>query len=236
MDSINLKAKNRTQDKKNNEKLRQDGKIPAVIYGPNSKNKKLLIGYKDFLDVLKEAGQSTLVDLVVEDNNPVKVLIQDVAVDPVSDRFIHVDFYQLDMNKKLKVEIELNFVGEAPAVKDRGGELIKAMDKIEVECLPKDLVKEIDVDVSILNNIGDQILVKELALPSGIELETDPDLMIVGAEEIREEIIEEPKEEEKEATEEAEEAKEGEGKEQSSQDDKKEEGSKPVEEKEGKKG
>lgn len=207
MSNIKLLAKTRKETGKKAKKITAENKIMAVIYGPNSENKNLELNYRDFSNAYKEAGQSTLIDLGIEDQSPIKVLIQDIVKDPISNRFTHIDFYQLDVDKKLKVEVELNFVGEAPAVKVHGGELIKALDKIEVECLPKDLIKTIDVDIITLENIGDHICAKDIKLPEGLELVNDPEAAVIMAEEIKEEVIPEPRTEEN-----AEEAKKGEEK------------------------
>jgi len=141
---------------------------------------------------LEISGQSSLVDVYIGEENPVKAIINDVARDPLSGNVIHADFYELDMNKKLKIDVELNFIGESPAVKEKGAELIKNLDRIEVECLPKDLVPEIDVDISSLQEIGDHIFTKDIILPTGLEFVTHHGLAVASVEEIKEEIIMEP--------------------------------------------
>lgn len=208
---IKLKANIRKKFGKAVKNIIDQNKIPAVIYGPKSDNKNIELNYTDFVHVFDAAGKSTLINLEIDDQKPVKVLVHDFSQDPVKSRYNHIDFYELDLTKKLKVNVELNLVGESPAVKEQNAELIKILDTIEVECLPENLVKSIDVDLSALKNLSDHIYTRDLALPKGLELISDPNLVIVSAEEIRETIIEEEKPAEEEAEEDGEgKAKEGE--------------------------
>ncbi len=221
MSTISLIAKSREATGKKGRALLDDKQIPAVVYGPKSKNKNITLSYSDLVHAFEEAGQSSLVDLAIDDKDPVKVIIHDLDKNPVSDRYIHVDFYELDMSKKLKVEVILEFIGESPAVKEKNAEVRTALNKITVECLPESLVKQIEVDISVLADLGNSIYTKDIKLPEGLSLTSDPNLIVTSVEEIREEIIEAPveeKEEEKEGEEKTEEGKEGE--------DKKEEGKK----------
>ncbi|PJE58421.1 MAG: 50S ribosomal protein L25, partial [Candidatus Portnoybacteria bacterium CG10_big_fil_rev_8_21_14_0_10_36_7] len=122
--STELKAKNRDLNSKLNA-LRRDGFVPAILYGHDVKNAPLSVSAKEFEEVLKQAGESTLVDLTIEDKKPVKILIHDVTRDPVSSDPIHIDFYQVNMKEKIKTQIALVFVGESLAVKEMGGVLVK---------------------------------------------------------------------------------------------------------------
>lgn len=192
MSEFKLKAKLRDIFARQAKKTKTDNEICAVVYGPHVKNRNLFINYNEFVQIFRQSGQSTLIDLTIDGEADTKVLIHDIAHDPVSGRYIHVDFYQLDMNKKLEVTIELKFVGESPAVKEKGGTLIKVTDTLEIECLPKDLVKEIDVDISTLTDIDQHIYAKDIKLPAGITLVTDPEAVIISSEEVREEIIAAP--------------------------------------------
>ena len=192
MSNIKLQARLRNRVGKKGRAFLDFKNIPAVIYGPKSKNRNLEIGRAEFNRALEISGQSSLVDVYIGEENPVKAIINDVARDPLSGNVIHADFYELDMNKKLKIDVELNFIGESPAVKEKGAELIKNLDRIEVECLPKDLVPEIDVDISSLQEIGDHIFTKDIILPTGLEFVTQPGLAVASVEEIKEEIIMEP--------------------------------------------
>lgn len=163
-------------------KLRLKSIIPAVIYGHGTENKSVQIDYNSFHKAFRAAGESTLLDLEIEGDGTVKALVKDWQVEPLSNRYTHVDFYQVNLKEKLKTEVALNFIGESPAVKEQGGSIIKTLDSVLVECLPMDLVHSIDVDVSVLKNFDDMIAVKDLAVPAGIEILENADEVIVKIE------------------------------------------------------
>lgn len=146
--------------------VRAAGSIPAVLYGSGlPASQHVAVPALVFSRLYKDAGESTLIDLVVENDATHKVLIQDVQHDPLSDAVTHIDFYQVDMTKKIKTEITLAFTGVAPAVKELGGTLVKIMQTVHVECLPGALVHEIAVDLSSLVNFEAAIHVKDIPVP-----------------------------------------------------------------------
>ncbi len=167
-----------------NKKQKNDfiGWIPGVVYGPEIKENKIIwMDYQNFYDTYNEAGGSTLVDLKVEgENKAFPVLVYDIQYHPISGRYNHVDFYAVKMGEKLETEIELNFVGESPAVKEQGGILVKSLDSIEVKCLPKDLISEIKVDVSSLKEMDDCIYVKDLDIPQELEVMLDENTKVAS--------------------------------------------------------
>ncbi len=111
---LTLQAKSREEGKKTEGFI-----IPAVLYGPNVKQNLILqINRTEVEKVFAEAGESTLIDLAVDNNPPVKVLIKDVQKHITKDTLSHIDFYQVDMHKEITTEIHLNFIGESKAVKD----------------------------------------------------------------------------------------------------------------------
>ncbi len=167
METITLEAKKRTITGKAVSQLREKGLIPAVMYGKGGDSISLEIPEQSFLKAFRVAGESTLIDLVI-DGAANKVLIQEVAHDPLSDRIIHADFHKVSLTEKMHAKIPLVFVGEAKAIKGLGGMLVKNVDELEVECLPTDLVHEIPVDISKLDNLGDIIHLKEVVIPPGI--------------------------------------------------------------------
>ena len=149
-------------------KARTSGKVPAVVYGAGGTSDSLMLESADFLKLYKQAGASSLIDLSVNGAIAGKVLVQAVQHDPVSDRIIHVDFRRIDMSKKMTAPVTLRFVGEASIVKSSGGTLVTSLAAVEVECLPKDLVSHIDVDLSPLVSYEAVIKVRDLKLPAGI--------------------------------------------------------------------
>lgn len=144
--------------------LRAQGYIPGVIYGKKVHSQSVQVPYNEFFSVYKKAGGSALIDASVADSAPRKVLIHGVSKNNVSDKIEHVDFLAVDMKEKLKTDVPLKFVGESKAVKESGGVLIHNFDSLEIECLPEDLIPEINIDISPLNEIGDAIYVKDIKL------------------------------------------------------------------------
>ncbi len=196
MTEIKLNALLRSEKNSKTKKIRADGFVPAVIYGSEAKTRSLKIKQLDFERVFEQAGESNLIDLTIGKEDPVKVIIKDIQKNAIKGGIIHVDFYQVDMSKKIITEIPLNLIGESRAEFELGGFLMKNIDSIEVQCLPGDLVDHIDVNLSKLENFGDAVRVVDLVLPSGMAATSEPDEVVVSVVEPRKEIEEEkPKEE-----------------------------------------
>lgn len=150
--------------------LRRRGLIPAVIYGHGLPTQSLVVDEKALNKVYRQVGETTLFDLEIAGQPPVKVLIQEVQRHPVSGVIQHVDFHQVRMDEKLEVDIPLKYVGESPAVKEMGGILVRAVSELKVKCLPQALVHEIEVDLSSLAQFNDVITVSQIKLPPGLEV------------------------------------------------------------------
>ncbi|HUT96106.1 MAG TPA: 50S ribosomal protein L25 [Candidatus Paceibacterota bacterium] len=176
---LEIKAQERERVGKNLQSLRKEGIIPAVVYGPGHKPISLQVNYKELKKVFEQAGESTLIKLKIG-NEAKNVLIHDFAKDPITGRFTHVDFYHVRMDKVIKAEVPLVFEGEAPAVKILEGVLIKNINHVEIEALPKDLPHEIKVDVSVLDSFEKQIRAKDLKLPPGVKIDLGLEEMIVS--------------------------------------------------------
>ncbi len=177
--NVKLNASLRQEKNGQAKKIRNSGFVPAVIYGAKKQNYNIKIKSIDFEHVFAQAGEFNLIDLAIDDQTPLKVIIKEVQKDPVNDKVLHADFYQVDMAQKITTEIPLNFIGESAAVKEAGATLVKNMDKIEIRCLPGDLVSHIDVDISRLGKIDDAVRLHELALPLGLELTSATDEVVV---------------------------------------------------------
>ncbi len=147
--------------------LRKAGELPAVFYGAGEESTSISISKSEFKKVWRDAGESSAIKLATPDKQ-VDVLIHEVQVDPVSDDPIHVDFLAIDMKKKIKVEVPLEFEGVSPAVKSGIGNLVKVLHEIEVEALPADLPQSLTVDISSLSGLDSQLTVSDIALPSGV--------------------------------------------------------------------
>jgi len=148
------------------------------VYGGGAAAEPLSVSTSEFLKMWRKAGESTVVTLSVDGDTSKSVLIHDIAFDPVTNDPLHVDFYEVVADRLLKTNIPLHFVGEAPAIKVLGGVLTKVMHEVEVEALPKDLPHEIEVDISSLATFSDHILLKHIALPTGVTLIGEPDATV----------------------------------------------------------
>ncbi|MFH1671407.1 MAG: 50S ribosomal protein L25, partial [Candidatus Portnoybacteria bacterium] len=171
---LELIAKVRQATGRANVKLREQGFIPAVLYGQKVKNLLLSVKEHDFEKAYQKAGESTLIKLEIEGEKDRTVLIQDISKDPVNDRTIHIDFNQVKMDEKIIVEVPLVFIGQSEAVEREAGVLIKNIQEVEVEALPSDLPHEIEVDISVLKTFDDNIYIKDLKLPEKVEVKANP--------------------------------------------------------------
>lgn len=149
--------------------IRAEGKVPSVVYGPSHESQNVSVNAKDFRNVFADSGFSKLVDFELG-GDKLKVLIKDVQVDPVRRTPLHVDFYAVDMNKKIEAEVPVQIVGVSPAVKNNIGFLEQQHSTINVRCLPSNLPQFIEVDISNLAEIGDGVSMSELNLGEGVEI------------------------------------------------------------------
>jgi large subunit ribosomal protein L25 len=177
---VQLNAQLRSQANGKAKNIRATGFIPAVIYGFGAANKNIKVKQHDFEKAFAVTGEFNLVDLSIDNKPGVKVIVKDVQRDNLTNNIIHIDFYQVDMTKKIFTEIPLNFIGEAKAVKELGGTLVKNMKTVEVKCLPGDLVSQIDVDISKLDNFDQFIRLHDLTLPQGVELASETNEAVAG--------------------------------------------------------
>jgi large subunit ribosomal protein L25 len=187
-----IKAENRELQGKKVKILREKDFIPAVLYGHDIKNQNLSVKKNDFLKVYAQAGESQLIDLQIAEAKPVKILIHDLQMNPIKNEINHIDFYQIREDEEIHANVKLEFVGEAPAVKELGGVLVKNFDELEIECLPKDLelISQIKVDLSGLKTFNDVVYVKDLQVPAQIKILSLPDEVVALVTEIAEEKTE----------------------------------------------
>ena len=189
--TVVLQATTRDLRGKKLRKLRAEGSIPAVLYGPKEATVAIALDASEFEKVFKEAGESTIIDLKGVGDDDKEVLVHDVAYDPITGTPLHVDFYAIERGKKLNVDVPLLFEGEAPAAKI-GGALTKVLHEVEVESLPRHLPQHIVVDVSSLAELGSHIQIKDLVLPEGVEVLAEPEDVVVTITEVKEEVEEVP--------------------------------------------
>jgi large subunit ribosomal protein L25 len=161
-------------------KLRAAGRIPAVLYGQGKESIALTLDPRALERVLRAGGANTLLDLTVEGRtdlgSPV-ALVQELQRHPIRTTILHADLYQVDLTKTVEVEVPVHLIGKAKGL-DFGGILEHSLREIALECLPRSIPASIEVDVSNME-VGDVIHVRDLALPPGVSLVSDPDLGVV---------------------------------------------------------
>jgi large subunit ribosomal protein L25 len=194
--TLNIKAERReTAGKANSRRLRKQGGLPGVLYGPNVDSTSLVLSKKDIFNILKsESGENTLFRIKLDKKN-LDVMIKDYQQDVVTDELLHVDLIEIAMDKFLEVTVPLVLVGDAVGVKAEGGFMDFATREVEVECLPKDIPEEIEVDVSELH-MHQSVKVEELTTPEGVKILSDPQLVVAMVHAPEEEVEEEEIEEE----------------------------------------
>ena len=158
--------------------LRRAGNVPAVLYGHGIEAQSISIEMREFMKLLPKAGYTTIINLKLDDKKEHPVFIRDVQFHPVKSTVMHVDFYQVRMDEKVTAKVPLKFVGEAPAVKDMAGTLVRSMDELEVEALPIDLPHELEVDISTIKDFDTQLHVSNIVLPKGVVALAEADEVI----------------------------------------------------------
>ncbi len=185
--TFTLQAQKRTVLGKKVKNIRKTGKNPAVLYGLKEDSVPLTIDSLEFVKLYEKAGTSSLVDVVIEGGSTEKALIGDIQIHPVTMRLRHVDLKRVDMKKKITASVKLSFIGESMAVKGMNGTLTTQIDGVDVECLPTDLISEIEVDLSVLATFEDSIYVRDLNLSDAHTVLTDGDQLIATVKEPRSE-------------------------------------------------
>ncbi|MFA6896792.1 MAG: 50S ribosomal protein L25 [Patescibacteria group bacterium] len=180
MNKIVISAESRNAEETRAKNILAEGFIPGVVYGHGFESVSVKVGRKEFLNTLDEAGESTLIDLKIGDKEIGNVVIKDYQVDPINGSITHFDLHKIKMSEKLIVNVDITFIGESPAVKNEGGVLVKGMDVLEIKCLPKDLIQEVEIDLGKLEKLDDMIRVKDLALPGTIEVLDEEENVIVS--------------------------------------------------------
>ncbi len=204
---LSLSAKIRKKIGKKAKSLRKEEVLPAVLYGPKIKNLNLELDFKEFEKTYKEAGESSLISLNIKgQKQKFLVLIHDIQFNPLTGKPIHVDFYQPLLEAEIEVKVPLVFEGEALAVKELGGTLVKNISELIVKTKPQNLPHEIRVDIEKLKTFEDHILIRDLPISNEVKIlrELDEIVASVSPPEKIEEELEKPIEEKVEEVEEVE--------------------------------
>jgi large subunit ribosomal protein L25 len=185
--------------------LRREGRVPANLYGSQAENVSLILDKKDVFQILKsEAGENTIFK-VSYNSKTQDVMIKEVQINPVNDELLHVDLILIAMDKEIQVMVPFILTGEAVGVKAEGGFVDFVTREIEIECLPKAIPENIEVDISDLH-INQSIKIEEISPPEGTNWISDPEAVIAMIHaQAKEEVVVEEEEEEEEVIAEGEE-------------------------------
>ncbi|MFC1590374.1 50S ribosomal protein L25 [Candidatus Omnitrophota bacterium] len=163
-------------------KLRNQGLIPAVVYKAGKSTTSLKVSLRELEKILHtKAGENALIMLKVSGASKKvsdkTVIIKELQHDPVKDNVLHADFNEISLTEALKVDVPLVFKGEPVGVKEEGGVIEHVIRDLHIECLPVDIPEGVEVEVSQLK-IGDSIMVKDVAVPPGLKVLNEPDLIV----------------------------------------------------------
>jgi len=184
MEEILLEAESRSETGRGKVKdLRDSGFIPGVVYAEGKESLALKISHSALLHLVHQHRlEGVVINLKIKDDKKAKsrpCLIKEIQYHPVHGDIVHVDFNEISLTKAIKVNIPVEAKGEPAGVKQEGGALEHILWEIEVECLPTNIPKNIEVDVSALK-IGDSIHVKDLVVPSGVKITNDPSSIVLS--------------------------------------------------------
>ncbi len=192
---VELEAQAREVVGKRVKRLRANSWIPAVVYGPDTPATPIQVEERSLGAALQQAGSSTLIDLKVDQEAEAHaVLAREVQRDALTGQLRHVDFYEVRLTEMVRTSPRLEFVGESPLVKAGTAVMIYGMNEVEVECLPTDLISSIEVDVSVLETLDDNIVAGDLTLPANVKLVADPSDVVVSVVTTRAAVVEEAEE------------------------------------------
>jgi large subunit ribosomal protein L25 len=180
MADLELRAQRRAVVGKKVRFLRRQGLLPASLYGPGLPSVALQLPAREAEAVLRRATATTLLPLHVDTEPARRVLVRGVQRHPVSEQALHVDLFAISMTETTRAEVPIHFVGEAPAVTQFDGTLVRSLESVEVEALPTDLPARLDIDLSTLVDLHSVVHAGDLALPPGVTLLTSPDAVLVN--------------------------------------------------------
>ncbi|MCJ7687467.1 MAG: 50S ribosomal protein L25 [Desulfobacteraceae bacterium] len=163
-------------------KLRKNNQLPAIFYGPGTESIMLTVDYPELTGITKQGkGENIILDLQIKSDHGEetrKAMLKDLMVDPVNGAYLHADFYEISMDKKITVDIRVTLVNTPIGVKEGGGFLQHIRRNITVSCLPDSLIDSLDIDVSEMN-VGDTVHIRDIEFPEGITCSEDGHLTVV---------------------------------------------------------
>jgi len=198
MNTLELKATKRHIEGKKVKELRRQGITPAHLFGPKVESIAIQVDTPDLKRALGEAGHTRLINLhIAREKNPRTVMVREVQIDSLKDEVLHVDFYQVLLTEKIKVDVPIILTGESAAAKAKGNTLVQELNELTIECLPANIPSTIEVDVSPLVTADLMIRVKDVQVPRDVAILNDSEVVVarIAIEQV-EVVVEKPKAEE----------------------------------------
>jgi large subunit ribosomal protein L25 len=187
---LQLKALARQPLGKRSRRLLREGKLPAIVYGHNTEPTPITLDRLEFQKVFVKSGRTHLVDLAI-DGRTEKVLVREIQTHPRRLGPIHVDFYQVNLQEKIEVDVPVRLIGESAPVKQGDADILQPLHSIRVECLPSDIPESFEVDITPLEEIEAELRVANITVPKGVTVLDDPEDLVVKIVHKRELKIEE---------------------------------------------
>ena len=185
MEDLTLQAARRDVLGKKNRFLRRQGITPTHLFGHSIESQALQCDTHQLKQIIAHAGTTRLISLKIDgEEQPKSVFIREIQMDVVSKQLLHIDFYQVKMGEKMEVDIPIVLVGEAPAMKGKGRMLTHGITSLSIECLPDKVPPQIEVDISILEEVEQPINVKDIVLDPGITVNAEPEQLVVKVTEV----------------------------------------------------
>jgi large subunit ribosomal protein L25 len=175
---MQIKASARQPLGKRSRRLLREGKLPAIVYGHNTQATAITLDKLEFQKVFVKSGRTHLVDLAI-DGRTDKVLVREIQFHPRRLGPIHVDFYQVNLQEKIEVEVPVHLNGESAAVKRGDADILQPLHSVRVECLPSDIPEAFDVDITPLEEIDMELRVSDLKVPQGVTVLDEPEQLVI---------------------------------------------------------
>lgn len=182
-----LDAQLRTVFGKKNKNLRKSGLLPANIYGSHFPSQAISVNYIEFKRMFKQVGETGVV-YVKTDKAEIPTLITAIQRDPLEGVVLHADFRKVDLTIKIEAVVPLTFVGVSPAA-NAGGVVLTQTDKVTVEALPQDIPNHIEIDLSVLKEIGSEIKVSDISGNTSYVIKTEGEKVLVSVVAHKEESV-----------------------------------------------
>ncbi|WP_166245724.1 50S ribosomal protein L25 [Paenibacillus turpanensis] len=197
--ALRVEAESReTSTKHELKELRASGKVPGVLYGKQVPNTLIMVDEKELIQLLR-TNPSSLLELNVNGSETHSAMLGEIQREKVTNKLLHIDLYQVNMNEQVKASVRVEFVGTAKGVQEGG--ILQAMNQeLEIRCLPSEIPDSIQADVSNLE-IGEHLFAKDVALPAGIELRSNPEELLATVLLKQKEVPEAKADEQKDAAE-----------------------------------